>query len=106
MAVSPVGNTTFINQNSQVSSTQHANAQAKLDFQALVNIQEMENKQNEIAEVRPAEDIKKTDEDAKGSKQEQKKKKKKAKKSKKKEQEKDEIVRDSHGDITHLDISV
>ncbi|MDA3968157.1 hypothetical protein [Helicobacter ibis] len=106
MAVSPVGNTTFINQNSQVSSTQHANAQAKLDFQALVNIQEMENKQNEIAEVRPAEDIKKTDEDAKGSKQEQEKKEKKNKKKQKKEQEKDEIVRDSHGDITHLDISV
>ncbi|MGP1449938.1 MAG: hypothetical protein ACTTJS_02265 [Wolinella sp.] len=55
MAVSPIGNVTYINQNMQTSSIQHANAQQRLDFQALVNLQELDEKLDEIQEVRPTE---------------------------------------------------
>ena len=46
MAVNPIGNVTYINQNAQVNSIQYANSQVKGDFQAMVNLQIMEEKQN------------------------------------------------------------
>ena len=66
MAVNPIGNVTYINQNAQVNSIQYANSQVKGDFQAMVNLQIMEEKQNEIEEVRPTEETLKSDEDAEG----------------------------------------
>ncbi|WP_277641448.1 hypothetical protein [Wolinella succinogenes] len=63
MAVSPIGNVTYINQNMQTSSIQHANAQQRLDFQAMVNLQEMDDKLDEIEEVRPTEETEALDPD-------------------------------------------
>ena len=67
MAVSPISNVNYINQNSQVGSVQQANAQVKLDFQTMVNLQEMQDRQEEIQEVRPTEETLKTDEDKEGN---------------------------------------
>lgn len=66
MAVSTIGNITYINQNMQTTSANHANATQRGDFIP----QEFENKLKEIAEVRPTETLQKTDEDGKNAKQE------------------------------------
>lgn len=110
MAVTPINNALFINQNAQAGSVQHANAQTKLDFQAMVNLQAMQDAQDEIQEVRPTEEIQKTDEDAEGSKQEQEQQ-----ESKDKEEEEDKnlpqkdpdiIQKYEDGTIKHLNISI
>lgn len=67
MAVSTIGNITYINQNMQTTSANLANATQRGDFIP----QEFENKLKEIAEVRPTETLQKTDENGKNSKQEQ-----------------------------------
>ncbi|WP_104721543.1 hypothetical protein [Helicobacter mesocricetorum] len=105
MAVNPIGNVTYINQNAQVGSTQYANAQVKGDFQAMVNLQIMEEKQNEIEEVRPTEETLKSDEDAKGQAREEDEEKKQAKKEYE-EKEEDSIEVGEDGIIKHLDISI
>ena len=101
MAVTPINNALFINQNAQAGSVQHANAQTKLDFQAMVNLQAMQDAQEEIQ---------KTDEDAEGSKQEQEQQ-----ESKDKEEEEDKnlpqkdpdiIQKHEDGTIKHLNISI
>lgn len=104
--MTPVGNVTYINQNAQVGSTQHANTQVKLDFAAMVNLESMQEQQDEIREVRPAEETLKTDEDAKGSKGEQEQQEGKSKEESKEEQEKDEIQTREDGTIKHLNISI
>lgn len=67
MAVSTIGNITYINQNMQTTSANLANATQRGDFIP----QEFENKLKEIAEVRPTETLQKTDENGKNGKQEQ-----------------------------------
>ena len=110
MAVTPVGNAVYINQNAQVSSAQHSNAQPKLDFQALVTTQIMEDKQKEIQDVRPTEQVEKTNEDGHGSKEKQESKKKENKEEEEKslepQEHKDVVVTDTDGTIAHLDISI
>ncbi len=65
MAVSTIGNITYINQNMQTTSANLANATQRGDFIP----QEFENKLKEIAEVRPTENLQKTDENGKQDKQ-------------------------------------
>lgn len=104
MAVSPVGNMTYINQNAQIGSMQHANAQVKLDFQAMVNLQTLQEQQEVIQEVRPAEETLEAKDEREGNgKQEKDKEDKKQANSSNTEQE--SITTDSDG-IVHLDISV
>ena len=52
MAISTIGNVTYINQNMQATSMQHANATQRGDFIP----QEFEDKLKEIEEVRPPEE--------------------------------------------------
>ncbi|CAM2789645.1 hypothetical protein [Helicobacter burdigaliensis] len=104
MAMTPVGNVTYINQNAQVGSTQHANTQVKLDFAAMVNLEAMQEQQDGIQEVRPTEETLKTDEDAKGSKGEQEEQ--EHKKQEESQEEKDEIQTREDGTIAHLNISI
>ncbi len=52
MAISTIGNVTYINQNMQATSMQHANATQRGDFIP----QEFEDKLKEIEEVRPTEE--------------------------------------------------
>ena len=70
MAVSTIGNITYINQNMQTTSANLANATQRGDFIP----QEFENKLKEIAEVRPTENLQKTDENGKNAKQDKQKK--------------------------------
>lgn len=55
MAISPIGNVTYINQNSQINALQQANALTRADMTNIIN-KEFQDKINEVQEVRPAED--------------------------------------------------
>ncbi|WP_304210227.1 hypothetical protein [Helicobacter canis] len=63
MAISPIGNITYINQNMQATSATHANAMQRGD----IIPQEFEDKLKEIQEVRPTETGNKIDKDTKGN---------------------------------------
>ncbi|TLD87007.1 hypothetical protein [Helicobacter sp. MIT 05-5294] len=107
MAVSPIGNITHIHQNAQVGSVQHANSQVKLDFQAMVNLQEMQDKQDEIKEVRPTEETLETSDEREGDGKEPKEEKERKKeKDSEESQESDSIQTKEDGTIAHLNISV
>lgn len=69
MALSPIGNVTYINQNSQVGSMQHANAMQKVDFALNANMQEFVDKlKAAVQEVAPAQEAKAIDPDDKQEK--------------------------------------
>ncbi|MDE7176027.1 MAG: hypothetical protein K2N75_08330 [Helicobacter sp.] len=108
MAVSPIGNITHIHQNAQVGSVQHANSQVKLDFQAMVNLQEMQDKQDEITEVRPTEEVLETNDEREGNgkEPEEEKERKKQEEESQDTQEEDSIQTKEDGTIVHLNISV
>ena len=61
MAVTPLGNTNFINQNAPVVSQVHANQQARFDMQALMASELATQQNEEIKEVRPMEESYKID---------------------------------------------
>ena len=63
MAISTIGNITYINQNMQTTSANHANAMQRGDMIP----QEFEDKLKEIQEVRPTETNNKVDKDSKGN---------------------------------------
>lgn len=63
MAVSLVGNITYINQNSQTSAVQHAAAQARPDVMLEANKGEFERKLQEIAQTNPTQASPKVDKD-------------------------------------------
>lgn len=63
MAISPIGNITYINQNMQATSATYANAMQRGDMIP----QEFEDKLKEIQEVRPTETGNKIDKDTKGN---------------------------------------
>ncbi|CAM3427001.1 hypothetical protein [Helicobacter labetoulli] len=68
MALTPIGNVTYINQNSQVGSMQHANAMQKVDFALNANMQEFVDKLKAVQEVAPAQETKAIDPDDKQEK--------------------------------------
>ncbi|MDO7253347.1 hypothetical protein [Helicobacter cappadocius] len=66
MAISPIGNITYINQNSQLNSTQQANAIARGDMTDVI-AREFEDKLKDVQEVRPTEDSQSVNPDSKGN---------------------------------------
>lgn len=112
MAVTPVGNMTYINQNAQVSSVQQANTQVKLDFQAMVNLQNLQEQQDEIQEVRPTEETLEAKDEREGNgKQEKddendKNDKKSDSNNVQTSNQTDTIQTNADGTIAHLNISV
>ncbi|GAA7265450.1 hypothetical protein CQA62_00945 [Helicobacter cholecystus] len=56
MAVSSIGNLTFINQNAQVSSAHQAGTQHKGDIANIANMQDFQDKLNGTQEVRKLEE--------------------------------------------------
>lgn len=106
MAVSPIGNITHINQNAQVGSVQHANSQVKFDFQAMVNLQEMQDRQEEIKEVRPTEETLEANDEREGNGKEPQDEEEREKKQQEESQEADSIQTKEDGTIVHLNISV
>ena len=105
MAVTPVGNMTFINQNAQVSSVQQANTQVKLDFQSMVNLQSLQDQQEEIQEVRPTEETLEVKDEREGNGKREKDEEEK-KDRKEQDAESQGFQANSDDTIPHLDISV
>ncbi|PAF47197.1 hypothetical protein BKH41_07915 [Helicobacter sp. 12S02232-10] len=66
MAISPIGNVTYINQNTQASSVQQANSISRSDLISITN-KEFEDKLKIIGEVRPTEDSQAVQPDAQGN---------------------------------------
>lgn len=54
MAITPIGNVTYVNQNSQVGSLHHANNMQKVDFMLNANMQDFVDKLKAIQEVNKA----------------------------------------------------
>lgn len=100
MAVSTIGNITYINQNMQTTSANLANATQRGDFVP----QEFENKLKEIAEVRPTETLQKADENGKNGKQEQEQRQSPQEQKEQKDQPTKAI--DSHKSNALLDIMI
>ncbi len=73
MAISPIGNLTYINQNTQASLQNQTN---RVDA-TLLNLQEHTDKLKEIEEVRTPEDAQKIDKDRKNQKNSQEERKQK-----------------------------
>lgn len=93
MAISTIGNITYINQNMQTTSAQHANATQRGDF--IPN--EFEEKLKEIEEVRPTEMTKEVDRDSKNNnKQEQENKNKEKEEEQKEEESTTKEINNSH----------
>ena len=61
MAVTPLGNSNFINQNAPVVSQVHANQQARFEMQSLMTSELATQQNEEIKEVRPMEESYKLD---------------------------------------------
>lgn len=107
MAVTPVGNMTYINQNAQVGSVQQANTQVKLDFQAMVNLQNMQDQQDEIQEVRPTEETLEVKDEREGNGKQEKDEEESKQESKQESAKQDDSIQtNENGTITHLNISV
>lgn len=106
MAVTPVSNMTYINQNAQVGSVQQANAQVKLDFQAMVNLQSMQEKQEEIQEVRPTEETLEVKDEREGNGKQEKDDEKDDSNNPQTSNQTDTIQTNTDGTIAHLNISV
>lgn len=68
MALTPIGNVTYINQNSQLGSIQHANATHRADVALNANMQEFVDKLKAVQEVSPAPEIHAIDPDDKQEK--------------------------------------
>ena len=101
MALSPIGNVTYINQNSQLGSIQHANNMHKADFTLATNMQNFVDKMKAVQEVSPAPQVEAIDPE----KDENKKRDFQEKQKKQQEQEKTEYVvedEDFIPDKTHL----
>lgn len=61
MAVTPLGNTIFINQNMNVAANKQAETQNRFDLQSLAAMGLNDEKNDEIAQVRPTEETYKID---------------------------------------------
>ena len=51
MAVTPIGNTTFVSQNVGLASTQAANEQSKANFAALTNLAQFQEKEKSVERI-------------------------------------------------------
>lgn len=56
MSITPIGNTTFVNQNAPVASQVQANNQARFDMQAALATKLAGEQDNEVQQVRPTEE--------------------------------------------------
>lgn len=61
MAVTPIGNTIFINQNMNMVSSKQAEAQNRFDMQNLAAMALQDEASNEVTQVRPTEETYKID---------------------------------------------
>lgn len=71
MAISTIGNLTYINQNAQVSANTQASTQHRADIANLANMQDFQDKLDDIQEVRKLEENEAISPDAQHKNQEQ-----------------------------------
>lgn len=108
MAVSPLGNVVYVNQNMQVASQNQSTQHARFDMQAFASMEEFDAKQKELKEVRPTEETHQIDPDAEHEKnqadQEEEEREKLAQEQRENEEEEEENghpqLRPPHIDIT------
>lgn len=98
MAIGPIGNTIYVNQQTPVVSNAVANIQNRLDFQNMVANAEAQKRDEKVQEIRPAEDNKELNPDREHERQEADQEQNEHKKREKKATEDNEYH--------HLDIKV
>lgn len=103
MAIGPIGNAIYVNQQTASVSSQHTARNNRLDMQNFTAGIEANKEEQEVKELRPAEENHMVDEDREHQRQEHDEEQKRAKKQEhheKKEEEGDDVV------LHHLDIKV
>lgn len=91
--LNPIGNQIYITQNMHVAANKLGNQQNRLDYAQVLNLQEVEDKDKEIQDIRPTEAIEKTDPDKEHEKHHEHDQQARSKKpeEKKKEEERVEV---------------
>lgn len=105
MAVTPLGNTIFINQNANVVSHKAAEVQNRFDLQAAAASMLGEDERNEIEQIRPTEETYKIDpehehEKQKNQQEQEQNNKDRNKKSDEKQEQNEQIL------IHHIDLKI
>lgn len=72
MAISPISNAIYVNQNTPVAATVQSDFQSKLDMQMAMNAAASAEKKKEVEEIRPTEESYKIDPENEHEKQTQK----------------------------------
>lgn len=72
MAISPISNTIYVNQNTPVAASVQSDFQSKLDMQIAINAAAAVQKKKEVEEIRPTEETYKIDPENEHEKQTQK----------------------------------
>ena len=85
--LNPLGNQIYITQNMHVAANKLGNQQNRLDYAQVLNLQEVEDKDKEIQDIRPPEAIEKTDPDKEHEKHHEHDQQARSEKKEKKEEE-------------------
>ncbi len=100
MALGPVGNVIFVNQQTPIAATLKADHNARLDFQNMAAAQIVNEKEKEVQELRPTEENHQVDPDREHQRQEADQEQKRSKEPQEKDKE------ENSPPIHHLDIKV
>lgn len=72
MAITPISNSIYVNQNAPVAASVQSDFQSKLDMQIAINAAAFAEKKKEVEEIRPTEETYKIDPENEHEKQRQK----------------------------------
>ena len=103
MAIGPIGNTIYVNQQTASVSSEHTARNNRIEMQNYTASVEVRNEEKEVKEVRPAEENHKIDADREHQRQEHDEE---QKRSPKKEDEDKKDYKSVEAGIYHLDIKV
>ena len=103
MALGPVGNVIFVNQQTPIAATLKADQNARLDFQNMAAAHIANEKEKEVQELRPTEENHQVDPDREHQRQEADQEQKRSKKQKNIIEKEEKIPSSS---LHHLDIKV
>ncbi|WP_345992802.1 hypothetical protein [Sulfurimonas sp. HSL-1716] len=103
MAIGPVGNAIYVNQQTASVSSEHTARNNRIDMQNFTAGVAVTQEEKEVKEVRPAEENHKVDEDREHQRQEHDEEQKRSPKKENLDKKKEE---NDDGEIHHLDIKV
>lgn len=109
MSISPLGNIHFINQNAPVASAVNANTQARFDLQNAMAAELANEKNEEVAELRPAEETYKIDPEHEHERQKREQEQSSSDNDKSSQNDQsltDENLAEIDNEIHHLDIKI